>query len=106
MATLTLVTPNSMTVWGSGSGIVGFELAEVDPDKTIGWLKTADCKSRQVEASTSLISSIASPYGTNPNLYLTAGDWRITALTDFTEDRCVGGVRHNLRATLVIHVIA
>ena len=37
-ATLTLVTPASMTVWGSGAGILGFEFAEVGGDKNVGWI--------------------------------------------------------------------
>jgi hypothetical protein len=98
------VTPSSMTVWGSGMGIVGFEFAEIGADRTVSWLRTADCKPRQIKASTPLVSPITNTHGTDP-LLLTAGDWKVTALTDFTEDSC-DGVGHALQATLVIHVVA
>jgi hypothetical protein len=105
-ATLTLVAPNSTTVWGSGSGIVGFEWSEIGPEKTdIGWLRTPDCESRRVEPSTPVVSSLTNLYGADRNLYLTAGDWRIAAVTDFTEDQCGVGVRHDLHAGLLIHVV-
>jgi hypothetical protein len=119
-ATLALVTPTSMTVWGSGSGILGFGFAQVGGDKNVGWIRTADCGPRQLEASTPLVSPItktpsysesAPPtdfyrvFGTDPLIHLPAGDWRISAVTDFTEDGC-GGTRHELQAALVIHVVA
>lgn len=65
-ATLTLVAPGSMTVWGSGSGLLGFEFAQVGGERTIGWLRTADCRPGQIEASTPLVSTITNPYGTDP----------------------------------------
>lgn len=119
-ATLTLVTPTSMTVWGSGAGILGFDFAEVGGDKNVGWIRTADCAPHQFEASTPLVSPIrktasyseSAPatdfyrvFGTDPLIHLPAGDWRISAVTDFTEDGC-GGTLHELQAALVIHVVA
>lgn len=118
-ATLTLVGLSTMSAWGSGMGIVGFEFAEVGGNRKLSWLRTADCVAHGLDASTPLVSEItnastqvvngtASDFygsGTDRLIHLPAGDWTVSAVTDFAEDSCAGP-RQELRATVVIHVVA
>jgi hypothetical protein len=40
----------------------------------------------------------------DPQIHLPVGDWKLSAVADFTEDRC-GGIYHNLEASLVIQIV-
>jgi hypothetical protein len=119
-ATLHLVTPTTMTVWGSGGGLLGFKYSEVGGDKKLDWLRTMDCGATDLAAGRPVVSPLtksggysadAPPtdfyrvWGEDPLIHLPVGDWKISAVTDFTEVNCGGDLRHNLEATVVIHVV-
>jgi hypothetical protein len=109
-ATLRLISPSAMTVWGSGTGLVGFGFDQLGGDKSTDWLLTADCVPRELSASTPLVIALyktwsyAADATPDPQIHLSVGDWKIAAMADFTDDLCAG-VRHNLEAALMIHVV-
>jgi len=109
-ATLTLVQPTTMTVWGSGTGLVGFVFDQVGDDKKLDWVRTADCAPRDLAASSPIVIGlyktwpIAADATPDPQIHLPVGDWKISAVADFTEELC-GGIYHNLEASLVIQIV-
>ena len=118
-AVLSLVGASSMTVSGSGSGIVGFEFAEIGGDRKVSWVVQADCEPRRLDAASPIVSPLAKTAGygsdapqndfyrsfaTDPLIRLPAGDWTITAVTWFAESLDCTGVIDQLSAPVSIHV--
>ncbi|HSL34022.1 MAG TPA: hypothetical protein VK871_10270 [Candidatus Limnocylindrales bacterium] len=84
------------TVWGSGSGVVSFVLAQLDGDLSVGGAMTADCASHEFERLVPVEIPFTKSGGfsaddphadfyrafyADPVLRLPAGRWRLTATT-------------------------
>jgi hypothetical protein len=118
-ATLSVTGSDGVDLGGSGEGLFGFEFADVAGTHDIapGW--TADCRPYRLDPGTPLASPIRKSGGftaeqsdaafvraflADPLTSLPRGDWRITALADFIEQKDCSGQSHTMRATVLIHV--
>lgn len=119
LATLTYIgSAPTMTVVGSGDGLVGFSLRQLDGRLKMGWSHSDDCQTYQMETG----QAVPMPYvksaalaGEDPDeafwrawiadpvLHLPAGTWQIDAVLDSTLSVC-GGERHQLTASVVVVV--
>jgi hypothetical protein len=119
-ATLAPVGGGVATVSGSGTGLLGFEYAQIGGDYKAGWGSTLDCVQYSVGSSAPLVSSLrkagmyegdAGPtdfnrlFAADPLVHLPLGDWTVAAVSDFTEGAGCTGMGHGLRAEVIVHVV-
>jgi hypothetical protein len=119
-ATLTIHGVDSVVVTGSGSGIVGFRYHSAGGDKHADWIWTADCGRHTLTAASPLVislsktpaySSDAAPtdfyrlFAMDPEIHLPAGEWVITALTQFSDGPMCDGIHYEMEAPITIHVL-
>lgn len=107
----------SIQVAGSGSGLVGFSLEQLDGPIVVGAAGTSDCAPWTLKRGDNLIAfqksggySADDPqadffarYLNDPLLRLPAGRWRITALASLARPGCDGG-GVNLSASVEVTV--
>jgi hypothetical protein len=107
-ATLSLAN-GAADVSGSGSGLIGFDFAEVGGSRHVEPAQTADCRPYRLEADRPIGSGILKSGGfypeqpnfefyrsflADPIVRLPAGEWTITALARFSEGKgCTGQSR-------------
>ena len=120
LATLTYLGPDSRSVVvGSGSGLVGFTLRQLDGHLEIGWAMTSDCHiysmDRDVVVPTQYVKS-GGFADTDPDaafmrafladklLHLPAGTWQVDAVLDAYVGSC-GGERHQLTASALVQIV-
>jgi hypothetical protein len=117
-ATLSYAGSGRLELWSSGAGPLNFGYAEVGGNRNMGPAWTADCKQASIEPGSPIASALGKSGGWNgedpnapfyrsffadPQVHLPAGDWDVTAVASFSEGAC-GGVQHELKATIRIHV--
>jgi hypothetical protein len=117
LATLTYIGgAQTMTAVGSGSGLVGFSLRQLDGHLTMGWAHTNDCHTYPMERGVVVPMAFVKSAGfigedpdaafwraylADPVMHLPVGTWQIDAVLDSTLSVC-GGERHQLTASVVI----
>ena len=104
---------------GSGGGLLGFDFAEANGARRMGYASTADCRPYRLDPGTPMTSGITKSVGfdgddpnaafyrafiADPVVRLPAGDWTITAIASFVEGKDCTGASHTLAAPIVIHV--
>ena len=111
----------SVTLWGSGTGVVGTRLRQLDGDISHGWTATTDCHAYEVEREVPLrrpfgksgsfdadgpLATFYEAYFRDPLLRLPPGRWEITAVTGFTigGDDCGVGPGGDLEVSVEIVV--
>jgi hypothetical protein len=119
-ATLSYTGAGAVTVAGSGSGPIYFAYVELGGTRHMGWAGTPDCRFQDLSAGAPISTGLkkaggwsgedpnASFYASffaDPEVHLPAGDWTITAISEFGEGTC-GTNDHKIQATVQIHVTA
>jgi hypothetical protein len=106
------------TLVGSGSGLVGFSIGQLDGDLSMGGLMTSDCRPYEITSGEPLTLPYAKGAGwsaddpnaafyeewvRDPEFTLPAGAWRIRASANFALGEC-GGRMVSLDTSIVITV--
>ncbi len=123
LATLSLVEGTGMDLGGSGGGgggLIGFGIDEVDGSRHMGPAFTADCAPYRLEAGKPMTSPIKKSGGfsaedpnaafyngffADPAVHLPPGDWTISAVASFVEGQGCSGQSHDMRASILVHVL-
>lgn len=111
----------SMTLAGSGGGLIGFGAVELGGTRRLAYGGQDDCALYDMSGSQPVVSGLrksAAWRDSDPNadfyrawvadpLYrLSPGDWEVTAYAEFFEGECdASAPRHQLQATIVFHVV-
>ncbi|HUG48141.1 MAG TPA: hypothetical protein VMP67_06980, partial [Candidatus Limnocylindria bacterium] len=108
----------TVTLVGSGSGLVTFSVQQLDGDLSMGSPRTGDCRSYQMTAGEPHVYAYRKGAGwsaddPNANFYrswveepdftLPSGTWRIEAYTEFYVGDCAGPL-HEMKASIVVTV--
>jgi hypothetical protein len=103
----------------SGGGAIAFGFTEVDGPRSMGGAMTADCRPGLMVPGTPITSPIRKSGGysnddpqapfyrsflDDPVVRLPPGDWRISAVASFVEQRDCSGDVHDMTATVTVHV--
>lgn len=117
-ATLSYAGPGGLVLWGSGAGVIGMSLSEVNGTRAIGVAFTADCAQHPISPNAPVVTGLVKSGGwsdTNPNAAfdraffadkeyrLPAGDWDLTAEAEFLVGQCALP-DHTLKATVRLHI--
>lgn len=117
-ARLELLEGPAVDLFGSGGGVLGFEVREVDGRREMGGAWTADCVAHRLAPGAPLQSGLAKSGGysgddpeaafyrafyADPLFRLPAGRWEVTAVVSAALDDC-GGRPVALRAPITITV--
>jgi len=116
---ITLTRPEaSSVIWGSGGGIIAFEVVELTGTRRMDAVRDASCVRYSVSPSTPIEAPYAKSgtidpgdpneafyrdFFNDPLFHLPAGRWRITAWASLTVGEC-GGRPVDMRASLEITV--
>ena len=118
-ATLHVASGNSADVSGSGSGLIGFDFAEVGGSRHVAPAQTSDCRPYRLDPDKPMESAIVKSGGfypeqkdfefyrsflTDPIVRLPAGEWTITAVSSFSEGKGCTGQARTLRAGVRVRV--
>jgi hypothetical protein len=120
LATLSLLEGTGMDIGGSGGGLLGFGIDEVNGSRHMGPAWRLDCHTYRLIRDHPMTSPINKSGGfsadepnanfyraffADPVVHLPPGDWRITAVAHFVEGTACGGASRELRASILIHVL-
>jgi hypothetical protein len=120
LATLSLVEGTGIDLGGSGRGLLGFGIDEVNGSRHMGPAWTLDCHTYRLVRDNPMTSPIRKSGGfsadepnadfyrsffADPVVHLPPGDWKITAVASFVEGQRCTGQDHLLQASIVIHVL-
>ena len=120
VATLALVNGSGVDLGGSGSGLLGFDFAEVNGSHHVEPAWTSNCAPYRLDPGRPITSPIKKSGGfypeqpdadfnreflTDPVVRLPAGDWKITAVASFVEGEGCSGPSHTMGATALVHVV-
>lgn len=120
VATLSLVDGTGVNLGGSGSGLIGFGIDEVDGSRHMEPVFTFDCAPYRLEAGKPMTSPIQKSGGysedepnaefyrsffADPAVHLPPGDWKISAVASFVEGQGCSGQSHDMRASILVHVL-
>lgn len=109
--------PDTIQVVGSGSGLIGFGLEQLDGDNETSPIWTADCRPYDLSVGDPLRMPFQKSGGVSdtgffnrayfedPDLRLPPGIWRIYATVGFAIGEC-GGERIELTASLIVRTTA
>jgi hypothetical protein len=120
-ATLFFTGPAPTTVYGAGSGVIGFVYAEVGGSRRVDWASTADCAPHPLGPAAPItvdLSKSGAVTGSEPDaeflrtflltdpgvVRLPAGTWDISAVTQFLDGNACSGSSHAMKATVRITV--
>ena len=118
-ATLHLASANSADVSGSGSGLIGFDFAELGGSRHVVPAQTSDCRPYRLDPDRPMESAIVKSGGfypeqrdfefyrsflSDPLVRLPAGEWTIAAVASFTEGRGCTGKGRTLRAAVKVRI--
>ena len=111
----------SMTLAGSGGGLIGFGVVELGGTRVMGFGQDASCARYEITADQPLASGLGksaawSESDLNAEFYrswvedplyrLPPGEWEVTAYAEFFEGECSATApRHRLEATIVFRVV-
>jgi hypothetical protein len=118
-ATLTYVGPEAGThIVGSGSGPVGFSVTELDGDRRMAGVGTADCHPYDLPRKTPIVEPYSKSIGfsagdphaafyeafaEDPQFHLPPGRWRVDVAAQFSVGEC-GGRNVDLRTSVILTV--
>jgi hypothetical protein len=119
MARLELVEGERVTYSGSGSGPLAFVFVEVNGDREMTPVWTADCQAFELEAREPVVAGITKSgrlgaddsnadfyrdFFADPEVRLPAGEWDISAVGLFHEGPVCGGRERQPRATIRVTI--
>lgn len=118
-ASLALVGDGVAELSGSGGGLLAFAFRQVGGQIDVEPAWTADCTPHRLATGEPMTAPIAKSGGwsddqpnadfyraffADPQIRLPAGDWEITAVTNFIEGRECQGANHAMEATVRVHI--
>ena len=118
-ATLHVASANSADVSGSGSGLIGFDFAELGGSRHVVPAQTSDCRPYRLDPDKPMESAIVKSgafypeqkdfefyrsFLTDPIVRLPAGIWTITAVSSFSEGKGCTGQPRTLRADVKVRI--
>jgi hypothetical protein len=107
------------TIWGSGSGPIGFSVVEVSGDREMGGAFTADCASHVIGAGQPITTPFQKSGGYSPDepnatfyasffadpvFRLPAGEWQVTASATFDDGETCTASPIQMAATITLTI--
>ena len=119
-AVLSLTEGDPIELGGSAGGPLAFSFREAGGTREMGPAYDAACTAAKLETAHPIVVEIRKSGGwaddqpdadfyraffADPLVRLPAGDWDISALAEFIDDRdCAAGTQHSMRATIRVHI--
>jgi hypothetical protein len=118
-ATLSVTKARGVDLGGSGSGLIGFDFAELNGSRHVQPAQTSDCRPYRLDPGAAISSPISKSGGfypeqpdfefyrsflTDPMVHLPAGEWTITAVATFSEGQGCSGQFRTMRAGVRIRI--